>query len=92
MVSTVAHPTFDVLIISWELTLPADAYAADTVKAYQNAVRSLAGWLRTIPTLGRSSWNVSTCVAGWSTCGRRDQAARREGGSRGAALLPLASG
>ena len=40
-----AHPDFDVLTVSWELTLRADGYATNTVKAYQNAVRSLAGWL-----------------------------------------------
>jgi Phage integrase, N-terminal SAM-like domain len=33
------------LTVSWELTLRADGYAANTIKAYQNAVRSLAGWL-----------------------------------------------
>jgi site-specific recombinase XerD len=40
-----AHPDFDVLTVSWELALRADGYAANTVKAYQNAVRSLADWL-----------------------------------------------
>ena len=40
-----AHPDFDVLTVSWELALRADGYAANTVTAYQNAVRSLAGWL-----------------------------------------------
>jgi site-specific recombinase XerD len=40
-----SHPDFDALTVSWELTLRADGYAANTVKAYQNAVRSLAGWL-----------------------------------------------
>jgi integrase/recombinase XerC len=34
-----------VLTESWELALRADGYANGTVKAYQNAVRSLAGWL-----------------------------------------------
>jgi site-specific recombinase XerD len=34
-----------VLTVSWELALRADGYAANTVKAYQNAARSLAGWL-----------------------------------------------
>jgi integrase/recombinase XerC len=43
--SGMAHPDFDVLTVSWELALRADGYAANTVKAYQNAVRSLAGWL-----------------------------------------------
>jgi len=40
-----AHPDFEALTVSWELTLRADGYAANTLKAYQNAVRSLAGWL-----------------------------------------------
>ena len=39
------HPDFAVLTVSWELALRADGYADNTVKAYQNAVRSLAGWL-----------------------------------------------
>jgi site-specific recombinase XerD len=38
-------PDFDALTVSWELALRADGYAANTIKAYQNAVRSLAGWL-----------------------------------------------
>ena len=37
------HPDFAVLTVSWELALRADGYAVDTVKAYQDAVRSLAG-------------------------------------------------
>jgi site-specific recombinase XerD len=40
-----SHPDFGVLTVSWELALRADGYADNTVKAYQNAVRSLAGWL-----------------------------------------------
>ena len=36
-----SHPDFAVLTVSWELALRADG----TVKAYQAAVRSLAGWL-----------------------------------------------
>jgi site-specific recombinase XerD len=40
-----SHPDFAVLIVSWELALRADGYADGTVKAYQNAVRSLADWL-----------------------------------------------
>jgi site-specific recombinase XerD len=39
------HPDFDVLTVSWELALRADGYADNTVKAYQRAVRNLAGWL-----------------------------------------------
>jgi site-specific recombinase XerD len=39
------HPDFAVLTVSWELALRADGYAGNTVKAYQNAVRSLADWL-----------------------------------------------
>ena len=40
-----SHPDFAVLTVSWELALRADGFAANTVKAYQNAVRSLADWL-----------------------------------------------
>jgi site-specific recombinase XerD len=40
-----SHPDFAVLTVSWELALRADGYAGNTVKAYQNAVRSLAEWL-----------------------------------------------
>jgi site-specific recombinase XerD len=39
------HPDFAVVTVSWELALRADGYADNTVKAYQNAVRSLADWL-----------------------------------------------
>jgi site-specific recombinase XerD len=39
------HPDFAVLTVSWELALRADGYADNTVRAYQNAVRSLADWL-----------------------------------------------
>ncbi len=39
------HSDFAVLTVSWELALRADGYADNTVKAYQNAVRSLADWL-----------------------------------------------
>jgi site-specific recombinase XerD len=34
-----------VLTVSWELAPRSDRYADGTVKAYQNAVRSLADWL-----------------------------------------------
>ena len=37
-----SHPDFAVLTVSWELALRPDGYADNTVKAYQNAVRSLA--------------------------------------------------
>jgi site-specific recombinase XerD len=40
-----SHSDFAVLTVSWELALRADGYADGTVKAYQNAVRSLADWL-----------------------------------------------
>ena len=40
-----SHPDFAVLTVSWELALRADGYADNTVRAYQNAVRSLADWL-----------------------------------------------
>jgi Phage integrase, N-terminal SAM-like domain len=40
-----SHPDFAVLTVSWELAPRADGYADNTVKAHQNAVRSLAEWL-----------------------------------------------
>jgi hypothetical protein len=40
-----SHPDFAVLTVSWELALRAGGYADKTVRSYQNAVRSLAGWL-----------------------------------------------
>jgi hypothetical protein len=40
-----SHPDFAGFTVSWELALRADGYADGTVKAYQNAVRSLADWL-----------------------------------------------
>ena len=39
------HPDFAVFTVSWELALWVDGYAENTVRAYQNLVRSLAGWL-----------------------------------------------
>jgi integrase/recombinase XerC len=49
-----SHPDFAVLTVSWELALRADGYADNTVKAYQNALRSLAGVLA-IHSAGRST-------------------------------------
>jgi site-specific recombinase XerD len=40
-----SHPDFAVLTVSWELALRDDGYADNTVKAYQEAVRSLGDWL-----------------------------------------------
>jgi site-specific recombinase XerC len=40
-----SHPDFATFTMSWELALRVDGYADNTVKAYQKAVRSLAGWL-----------------------------------------------
>ena len=40
-----SHPDFAVLTVSWELALQANGDAENTVRAYQNLVRSLAGWL-----------------------------------------------
>ncbi|WP_185734986.1 tyrosine-type recombinase/integrase [Micromonospora globispora] len=39
------HPDFDLLAESWHLSLNADGYAANTLRAYPNALRQLAGWL-----------------------------------------------
>jgi hypothetical protein len=48
------HPDFAVLILSWELALRADGYADNTVKAYQNAVRSLGRLAGRAPSQGRT--------------------------------------
>ena len=42
MTVSMSHPDFAVLTVSWELALRPDGYADNTVKAYQNAVRSPA--------------------------------------------------
>lgn len=39
------HPDFEVLAASWTLTLEADGYSANTVRAYRAALASLAAWL-----------------------------------------------
>ncbi|HEY9415211.1 MAG TPA: site-specific integrase, partial [Pseudonocardia sp.] len=39
------HPDFALLAESWELSLNADGYAKNTLRAYPNALRQLAGWL-----------------------------------------------
>lgn len=39
------HPDFDLLGESWQLSLNADGYAVNTLRAYPNALRQLAGWL-----------------------------------------------
>jgi integrase/recombinase XerC len=60
-----SHPDFAVLTVSWELALRADGYAGNTVKAYQNAVRSLADWLaEQHPEVGRPSWIAGISGAG----------------------------
>ena len=38
-----SHLDFAVLTVSWELALRADGYADNTIKASQNAARSLVG-------------------------------------------------
>ena len=61
-----SHPDFAVLTVSWELALRADGHADGTVKAYQNAVLSLADWLAEhIPRWGRPSWIAGIFGAGW---------------------------
>ena len=40
-----ARPDLEALTVSWELTPRADGDADNAVTAYQNAVRSLGGWL-----------------------------------------------
>ncbi len=40
-----SHADFETLALSWELSLRADGYSANTVKAYRQAVASLATWL-----------------------------------------------
>lgn len=39
------HPDFGLLGESWQLSLNADGYAANTLRSYPNALRQLAGWL-----------------------------------------------
>ncbi|MEU0150894.1 tyrosine-type recombinase/integrase [Micromonospora fulviviridis] len=39
------HPDFGTLGTSWELSLDADGYSRNTIKAYQQGLRSLAAWL-----------------------------------------------
>jgi site-specific recombinase XerD len=39
------HPDFETLGTSWELSLRADGYASNSVRAYRQAVASLAAWL-----------------------------------------------
>jgi site-specific recombinase XerD len=59
------HPDFAVLTVSWELALRADGYANNTVRAYQNAVRSLAGWLAEHhPAVGPAELNRQH-IRGW---------------------------
>ncbi len=39
------HPNFALLTTSWDLTLRADGYAANTLRLYRDSVASLARWL-----------------------------------------------
>jgi hypothetical protein len=86
------HSDLAVLTVSWELALRADGDADNTVKAYQNAVRSLADWLaeHPIPRSDRPSWSASPSRAGWSRFASATPATPPEAGSPGCALLPLA--
>ena len=57
IIISMSHPDFAVFTVSWELALlRADGSANGTVKAYQNAVRSLDGWRRRWTSRPRSSW------------------------------------
>lgn len=40
-----AHPDFELLATSWDLTLRADGYSRNTIRTYQTGLASLAGWL-----------------------------------------------
>lgn len=64
------------LTVSWELPLGADGYAVNTVKAYQNAVRSLADWLAEHhPKVGPGGADLRALLA---TCAGTDFTARRD--------------
>jgi site-specific recombinase XerD len=79
-------------VVSWELALRADGYAANTVKAYQNAVRSLAGWLAKHHPEVRPAELERRHIRGWLVEVReRHQQHRPRMVRRGPALLPLAS-
>src|SRR5262245_43051931 len=39
------HPDWDTLAVSWELSLRADGYSDNSVRAYRQALTSLARWL-----------------------------------------------
>lgn len=43
--TTDVHPDFATLSESWQLSLDADGYAANTLKSYPNALRQLGVWL-----------------------------------------------
>jgi site-specific recombinase XerD len=56
-----------VLTVSWELALRANGYADNTVRAYQNTVRSLASWLAEHhPEAGPTELERQHVRAGWS--------------------------
>jgi integrase/recombinase XerC len=74
--------------------LRADGYADTTVKAYQNAVRSLAGWLAEHhPEVGPAGLDRQH-IRGWLVEVRERHSSNTARGwfGRGAALLPLAAG
>jgi hypothetical protein len=76
------HPDFAVLTVSWELALRADGYANNTVKAYQNAVRSLADWLAEHhPEVRPAELDRQHIGAGWSRSANATPVTRREDGS-----------
>ena len=45
MATTKPNPEFEALAVSWELSLRADGYSDNTIKAYRQAVAQLARWL-----------------------------------------------
>jgi site-specific recombinase XerD len=45
MASTTLPPEWAMLERGWRLTLAADGYSPATIRSYQSAIRSLAGWL-----------------------------------------------
>ncbi len=81
------HSDFAVLTVSWELALRADGYADNTVKAYQNAVRSLADWrAEHHPQVGPAQLERQYIRGGLVEVRERHTSTRPEAGSPGPAL------
>jgi len=69
------HPDFELLGTSWELALRADGYSDNSVRAYQNAVRSLAAWLdRSHDGIGPADLTRDH-IRGWLVCVRETHSA-----------------